>query len=73
MKFTIANQKGNNITRTSNQTIKHIMYGNNEVSICGMDSNHTVWHKQGSSISQKADGLNLNEAIDFANNFINNI
>ena len=73
MKFTIENQKGNNITRTSSQTVKHILYSNNEVSVCGMDNNHTVWHKQGPRITRVNDGLNLNDALSFANNFIKNI
>ena len=73
MKFTIENQKGNNITRTTSQTVKHAMYGNNEVSICGMNGSHTVWHKQGSRITRINDGLNLNDALSFANNFIKNI
>tara|TARA_R110000796_G_scaffold5390_2_gene20237 strand:+ start:332 stop:553 length:222 start_codon:yes stop_codon:yes gene_type:complete len=73
MTFTVENQKGNNITRTTSQTVRHILYGNNEVSVCGMDNVHTVWHKQGSSISRINDGLNLNDALSFANNFIKNI
>jgi len=73
MKFTIENQKGNHITRTTSQTVRHTLYGNNEVSVCGMDNIHTVWHKIGSRISRVNDGLNLNDAVSFANNFIKNI
>jgi len=73
MTFSIANQLGNHITNTTTQTIKHTLYGNNEVSISGMDNVHAVWHKQGHRMSQKVDGLNLNDAIEFANNLINNI
>jgi hypothetical protein len=38
-----------------------------------MNNIHSVWHKQGHKMSQKVDGLKLSEAIDFANNLINNI
>jgi len=73
MEFTIENQKGNKITWTTSQKVKHNLYSNNEVSISGMGGVHTVWHKQGSRISQKAWGLNLLDAIDFANKYIKNI
>ena len=73
MTFTIANQQDNKITNTTTQTIKHVMYSNNEVSISGMNNIHSVWHKQGHRMSQKVDGLNLSEAVDFANNLIKNI
>jgi len=73
MTFTIANQQDNKITNTTTQTIKHIMYSNNEVSISGMNNLHSVWHKQGSRMSQKVDGLNLADAVDFANNLIKSI
>lgn len=70
MKFTIENQKENRISRTTNQTIKHFLYSNNEVSISGMDGKHSVWHKQGHKMSQKIDNLNINDAVDFANKLI---
>ena len=73
MTFTIANQQDNKITNTTTQTIKHIMYSNNEVSISGMNNLHSVWHKQGSRMSQKVDGLKLADAVDFANNLIKSI
>ena len=73
MTFTIANQKGNNITWTTSQKVKHNLYSNNEVSISGMGGVHTVWHKQGHRISQKASGLDLLDAISFANKFIKSI
>jgi hypothetical protein len=73
MKFTKENQKDNRISNTTTQTVKHFLYGNNEVSISGMDGKHSVWHKQGNRMSQKVEGLNLSEAVDFANNLINNI
>ena len=73
MTFTIANQQGNRISRTTNQTIKHFLYSNNEVSISGMNNVHSVWHKQGHRMSRKVGGLNLNDAIEFANNLIKNI
>ena len=73
MTFTIANQQDNKITNTTTQTIKHVMYSNNEVSISGMNNIHSVWHKQGHRKSQKVDGLNLTDAVDFANNLIKNI
>jgi uncharacterized protein YbcV (DUF1398 family) len=73
MTFTIANQQDNKITNTTTQTIKHVMYSNNEVTISGMNNLHSVWHKQGRRMSQKIDGLNLAEAVDFANNLIKNI
>jgi hypothetical protein len=38
-----------------------------------MDNIHTIWHKQGSRISQKANDLNLIDAIKFANEYIKNI
>ena len=73
MTFSIENQKGNNITRTTSQVVKHTLYGNNEVHISGMDNIHTIWHKQGHRISQKANDLNLIDAIKFANEYIKNI
>ena len=73
MTFTIANQLGNHISNTTTQTIKHTIYGNNEVTISGMDGVHDVWNKVDRRMSQKVDGLNLNDAIEFANNLINNI
>ena len=33
MTFTIANQQDNKITNTTTQTVKHIMYSNNEVNV----------------------------------------
>ena len=73
MTFTIENQQDNKITNTTTQTIKHKLYSNNEVSISGMNSLHSVWHKQGHRMSQKVDGLNLADAVDFANNLIKSI
>jgi hypothetical protein len=73
MTFTIANQQDNKITNTTTQTIKHVMYSNNEVTISGMNNLHSVWHKQGHRMNQKIEGLNLAEAVDFANNLIKNI
>ena len=73
MTFTIANQQDNKITNTTTQTVKHIMYSNNEVSISGMNNLHSVWLKQGTRMSQKVDGLNLADAVDFANNLIKSI
>ena len=73
MTFTIANQQDNKITNTTTQTVKHIMYSNNEVSISGMNNLHSVWLKQGTRMSQKVEGLNLSDAVDFANNLIKSI
>ncbi len=73
MKFTKENQKGNRISRTTIQRVKHFIYSNNEVSISGIDGRHSVWHKQGHRTRQKINDLTLSEAVDFANNFINNI
>ena len=70
MKFTNENQKENKITWTTKQTVKHFLYSNNEVSISGMDGNHSVWHKQGNKMSQKIDNLNISDAVDFANKLI---
>jgi hypothetical protein len=73
MTFTITNQQENRVSRTTRQTIKHFLYSNNEVSISGMDGKHSVWHKQGSRMSQKVDNLNIVDAVKFANNLINSI
>ena len=73
MTFTIDNQKGNKITWTTSQVVKHNLYSNNEVSISGMGGVHSVWHKFGHRISQKANDLTLQEAVDFANQFIKTI
>ena len=73
MTFTIANQQDNKITNTTTQTIKHFIYSNNEVSISGMNNIHSVWHKQGHRMSQKVNGLNLSDAVEFANNLIKSI
>ena len=71
--FTIEGQQGNRITRTTKQIVKHNLYSNNEVIICGLDKLHTVWLRQGHRMMQKADKLRLVDAIDFANNIIRNI
>ena len=73
MTFTIANQQDNKITNTTTQTVKHVMYSNNEVSISGINNVHSVWLKQGVRTSQKVDGLSLSDAVSFANNLIKNI
>ena len=73
MNFTIANQQDNKITNTTTQTVKHFLYSNHELTISGMDELHSVWHQQGHRMSQKVNGLNLNDAVEFANNLINNI
>lgn len=73
MKFTKENQKDNRISNTTTQKVKHFLYRNNEVTISGMDGKHSVWHKQGHRMSQKVSGLNLSDAVDFANNLINSI
>ena len=73
MTFSIDNQKGNKITWTTSQVVKHNLYSNNEVSISGMGGVHTVWHKFGHRITRVNDGLNLNDALSFANHFIKNI
>ena len=73
MNFTIANQQDNKITNTTAQTVKHFIYSDNEVSISGINNVHSVWHKQGCRMSKKVDGLNLKDAVEFANNLINNI
>ena len=73
MKFTVENQKDNRISRTTTQSIKHVLYRNNEVTISGMNGKHSVWHNQGHRMSQKIDGLSILEAVDFANELINNI
>jgi hypothetical protein len=73
MTFTIENQKGNRISRTTTQTIKHFIYSNNEVTISGMNNKHSVWLKQGTRMSQKVDGLNLVDAVSFANNLMSSI
>lgn len=73
MTFTIDNQKGNKITWTTSQVVRHNLYSNNEVSISGMRGVHTVWHKCGHRMSQKANNLTLQQAVDFANQFIKTI
>lgn len=67
MKFTIRNQKSNSISRTTEQTIKHFIYSNNEITISGMEGKHSVWHKTGNRISRKIEDLNIIDAVDFAN------
>ena len=73
MTFTIANQQDNSIANTTTQTVKHFIYSNNEVSISGINNVHSVWHKQGKRVSKKVSGLNLAEAVDFANNLMKSI
>jgi len=73
MYFTIENQLENNISRTTSQTVKHNLYGNNEVSISGLDGSHDVWHKFGHRMQMVAEGLNISQAVEFANNFIKSI
>ena len=73
MSFTKENQRDNKITNTTVQTITHLLYSDNEVSISGMNGKHSVWHKQGRRMSQKVENINLDEAVEFANNLINNI
>ena len=73
MTFTIANQQDNKITNTTTQAVKHNLYGNNEVTISGMNDLHSVWLRQGNRMSQKVDNLILADAVEFANNLIKNI
>jgi hypothetical protein len=73
MYFTIENQLENNISRTTSQTVKHNLYGNNEVSISGLDGSHHVWHKFGHRMQVVAEGLSLVEAVEFSNKFIMSI
>ena len=73
MTFTIANQQDNKTTNTTTQTVKHNLYGNNEVTISGMNDLHSVWLRQGNRVSQKVDNLILADAVEFANNLIKNI
>ena len=73
MTFTIANQQDNKITNTTTQAVKHNLYGNNEVTISGMNDLHSVWLRQGNRMSKKVDNLILADAVEFANNLIKNI
>jgi hypothetical protein len=71
--FTTENQKENNISRTTSQTVKHCIYSNIEVTISGWfnkTSDCKVWKRQGKKISMIAEGLELNEAILISNNII---
>ena len=74
--FTKENQKENRISVTTEQTVKHSIYSNIEITILGSthkDANHTVW-KTKTNFPKKAtimaDSLTLDQAIDFANNLI---
>ena len=74
-KFTVENQLGNSISRTTIQKLKHNMYSNIEVSICGWygrDNSHDVWFFDGFKMSMKFDGLSLEQAVVEANILINN-
>tara|TARA_R110002167_G_scaffold114618_1_gene288518 strand:- start:531 stop:785 length:255 start_codon:yes stop_codon:yes gene_type:complete len=71
--FTTENQKENNVTRTTTQTIKHFIYSNVEITICGWFNDSTnckVWKKQGKKVSMVAEGLELTEAVELANKLI---
>ena len=74
-KFTVENQLENNISRTTIQKLKHNMYSNIEVSICGWRgeaNSHDVWFFDGFKMSMKFGGLSLEQAVVEANILINN-
>lgn len=73
MNFTIENQKENRISRTTTQTVKHVIYSNVEVTITGWFDKLTgcsVWKKQGRKVSMIECELDLNKAIEIANQLI---
>ena len=70
--FTVANQLGNNITRTSTQTVKHSFYSNQEFSIVGLD-NFKLWRKIGTSLSILEEFNTLEEAIEAGNKLISTL
>jgi hypothetical protein len=74
--FTTENQKGNNITTTTVQTLKHAIYSNIEVSISGRwntKNECSVWVNTGSRMTQKFSNLTLDQAIVEANKLVREI
>jgi len=68
--FTRENQKGNDISRSTKQSLKHIRYSEIEITISGMSGEYSVWVKSGKRMSQRFSELNLDQAIIEANKLL---
>ena len=70
MKFTIEGQKGNSISWTTTQKVKHAIFSNVDVTISGMRGNHSVWVRMSKNMKRVADDLSLVDAIEMGNELI---
>ena len=71
--FTKENQKENNISTTTSQTLNHSFYSNIEITISGRwntEEECTVWVNTGGRMTQRFSNINLDEAIIEANKLI---
>lgn len=67
--FTTNGQIENRITRTTQQTVKHGFYSNQEFTIVGSD-NFKLWKKTGSSVSLIEVFSNIEEAVEAGNKLV---
>lgn len=70
--FTTKGQIENRITRTTQQTVKHGFYGNQEFTIVGSD-NFKLWKKVGSSVSLVETFETIEEAVAAGNKLVNTL
>lgn len=70
MNFTTENQKENNISRTTTQTVNHNIYSNLSVTISGHNNLFSVWSNTGLRTKRNFEGLTLEKAIVEANKLI---
>ncbi len=72
--FKKENQKENHISITTEQTLKHNIYGNIEVTIHGIyndESRTSVWTFDGKRMKRVFEKITLDQAITEANRLIN--
>lgn len=69
IKASIENQKGNYITNTTKQVVKHSIYGNISYIISGWNnsSKYNVWINTPNSSKMILEDITLNEAIEQVN------
>jgi hypothetical protein len=74
--FTRENQKENNITTTTTQSVKHSIYSNVEYTISGhwnTEEDCKIWRHRGTTMSMLHEGLHLDDAIIICNKLISTL
>ena len=70
--FTTSNQIENRITRTTQQTVKHSFYGNQEFTIVGSD-NFKLWKQVGSTVSLVEVFSTIEAAVEAGNRLVSSL